>query len=144
MKKLFSNLKLLCLMALALVATCCFSSCGGKGQGEVLHQEEKMIVISVLEAEEGATLKSVIDAMVEEGDFTYEEDGSGLITTINGYTATGSEYWGLYASDNDYANTEWGTADYNGTTYGSAMFGYTTLPVVEGGVYIWKITIMAW
>ena len=63
-----------------------------------------------------------------------------MVTSINGITQTANTYWMLYTSDEDNANTGWGTYDYDGKSLGSAIYGAESLTVKDGCVYVWVFT----
>ena len=152
MKKLFTLLALcLALLAAFGLAACTQKpspsttpSVGGGSvepipMGEILSVTDTQIVISVNEVEEGTTLIAVMAELKANNALSYEI-ANGMITSLNGKTTAANEFWGLYTSDAELSNTEWGTAEYEGKTYGSAMFGAETMPVISNGIYIWKLS----
>ena len=142
--------KWLAKISVCLVALCTFAfgvmaaGCGGKtpkaAQGKVLYADENTVVMTVLSAEEGATLKDVMTVLKEEGELTFVDDGTGMIVSVNERGVSGNEFWGIYTSAKDYSNTAWGTTEYDGETLGSAMFGYVALPALEGEFYVLELT----
>jgi hypothetical protein len=80
-----------------------------------------------------------MDKMQEDGEISFEQSG-GMILTVNGKGTAGREFWGLYTSATDFANSGWGSVVVDGVTYDSATLGYESLPALEGETYIWKIS----
>ena len=81
-------------------------------------------------------LSESMELLKKNGKLTYEISG-GMVTSINGKANSANEFWMLYTSDTEMANTAWGTYEYEGQTLGSAIVGAEALPVVDGGIYIW-------
>ena len=136
MKKL---LALLLTLVCALSLACCSLPFFGKAAATV-EKSEGRVVITVNEADEGATLLAVMEALQEEGKLTFTMDATGMVTSIEGTSnaADWSACWMLYTSDDELANTEWGTVEYNGEVYASAVLGANALLVSEGEIYIWS------
>lgn len=106
---------------------------------EVLEKTDTTLVISINEVSGETTLLSVMKTLKEAGAITYETDATNMILSINGKTPDTGSYWMLYTSDEEMANTSWGTIAYNGQTYGSAILGAESLPVASNAIYVWKI-----
>ena len=124
-----------------LLMLCCLASCKqtqGEAKAIVEQTTETMVVIKVNEAEDGATLLSVMEALRSEEKLSFEL-ASGMISSINGKAnpADYSSCWMLYTSDTEMANTEWGTTEYHGNTLGSAILGADALTVIADAYYIW-------
>ena len=128
-----------CLAFCTLVATLCFVACGEKHADGDAVAEEGLLVVTVTEADVGATLKDAMRVMQSNGELTFTDDGTGMITGINGYAPTGNEFWALYTSCADYVMSGYGIV-YDGVTYDSATLGYASLPAIVGETYIWKIS----
>ncbi|MBQ9118331.1 MAG: hypothetical protein IJY11_03915 [Clostridia bacterium] len=144
MKKLLRKLTLIGLVVCTLVVCLCAAACSGKAaDGNVVYVAEDALAITVTEAEEGATLKDVMKKMQEDGKITYVEDGSGMVTTINGRKAvsgaSGGEYWALFTSDENYGDTDSALTIEGLPTCYYAMVGYASMPAVEGETYLWAI-----
>ena len=95
-----------------------------------------MVAIKVEKAEDNAMLIEVMEYLQEENALAFEVSG-GMVTSINQKANGANEFWMLYTSDTEMANTAWGTYEYEGQTLGSAIVGAEALPVVDGGIYIW-------
>lgn len=127
---------------LALVCAClCFVGCDKKDEQKtvecsVISSTQTQVVISVTSLTGEWTLEECMEKLSTEGQITYTLSG-GMLTELNGKANGGNNYWMLYTSDAEFANTSWGTVDYDGKTYASAVFGAETLPVKEGNTYIW-------
>lgn len=120
--------KFLFSVLLAFVATF-LPSCGEK-------KEVKPVAIVCESAEEGDTLLTLMDKLVEDGSLKYEMS-DGMILSINGTANGTNSYWMLYTSDEENSNADWGTYRYEGQTLGSATLGASELPVAAGEVYVW-------
>ncbi len=136
MKKL---LALLLTLVCALSLACCSLPFFGKAAATV-EKSEGRVVITVNEADEGATLLAVMETLQEEGKLTFTMDATGMVTSIEGASnaADWSACWMLYTSDDELSNTEWGTVEYNGEVYASAVLGANALLVSEGEIYLWS------
>ena len=137
MKKLLSLL-LVVVGAFALV--CCGQSNGEAKTVVAVAKEENTVVIIVEELAGTATLLAVMEDLREEGKLTFAADLSGMVQSIEGKEnpADWSACWMLYTSDEEMANTDWGTIEYEGVVYGSAILGARALEVVAGATYIWS------
>ena len=101
------------------------------------NQEAKPVVITVSEeVADGTTLLAYMEDMQADGTISFSVQG-GMVSEINGVENGTNSYWMLYTSDENNANTAWGTYEYEGQTLGSATLGAETLTVVGGEVYIW-------
>ena len=140
MKRCKTKLLTWLLVLYSLLLGVCLFACGqtqGDTNGRVCCAK---VVVEVTAAEDGDTLKDVMDKLQAEGKLSFVDQG-GMITEINGHAVTGNEFWALYTSLEDYANTDWGTTSYKGITYASAMLGYASLPAEVGAVYVWEISV---
>ncbi len=141
MKKFLSKVSVGLLVAFTVCALCLFAGCKkGSADGKVLFAEQGTLVLTVTEASEGATLEDVMEKMQADGKLTFAQEG-GMLTGINGYTPATGEYWFIYTSCADYANTAYGEYEYEGTKYGSSTLGYQELPAVEGAIYIFNASV---
>ncbi len=95
-------------------------------------------VVSVKNAnlEKGTTLADVMEELKDERTFTYTFS-QGMLTELNGKKNGEGYYWMLYTSDDERANTAWGTYLYEGQALGSATVGAESLPAKDGEVYVW-------
>ena len=89
----------------------------------------------------GQTLLSFMQASTLKGLMEFSL-ANGMVVSINGVENTSdySKCWMLYTSDENMANTAWGTVEYQGNIYGSAVKGVTELTIIENGLYIWVYT----
>ena len=97
-----------------------------------------VIDLGGVEVSGGETLLDIMEALEEEGELSFKCT-DGMITSING-TANAVTYnpcWMLYTSDEENANTAWGTFEHNGETLGSAVVGAESLVVKTGEIYVW-------
>ena len=132
----------------AMLSVCMLVACQKKGETKAVVLEsvtETMIVMKVVEAEEGATALSALTKLKTDGEITFEAQEStygAYITSINGKaeeSSGNSGYsWMLYTSDEANANKTWGTCEYDGKVYGSAAAGANMLKAVQGAYYIWS------
>lgn len=128
------------LLVSLVLSACCMLGCGkGKATAVVKESTATRVVIEVSEAEENATLLSVMEKLQKDEKLTFTLSGT-MVTGVNGKeNATDfSSCWMLYTSDTEMSNTEWGTIEYDGKTLASAIVGADTLTVISGGVYIWE------
>ena len=120
------------------------ASCGLFGGDEktviasVERKEDTMVAIKVEKAGEDVLFMDVMEYLQEENELAFEVSG-GMVISINGKAnaADWSASWMLYTSDEEMANTAWGTYEYNGETLGSAIVGAEALPVADGESYMW-------
>ena len=135
MKKVWTKLSSWILAICALVLAIGLTSCTPRTSESVL------LVITVTEAEEGATLKDVMTQMKEDGELTFTDVG-GMITEINGYVpdSDAHEFLALYTSLDGYTFAAYGTIVVDGVTYESSIVGYDILPAVVGETYIWGVS----
>lgn len=144
--------KICSIITLFLTLVLCICGCTackketGETKSLVLESvTETMVVMKIVEAEEGATALSALTKLKEDGaiDFISKQGAYGAyITSINGKaeqaSGTSGYSWMLYTSDTDNASTEFGSVEYNGKTYGQASAGASSLVVKEGEYYIWS------
>lgn len=126
----------------ALIALLAVVGCSEKGDGDVVAKVEAAettleIVIEQLEGE--MTLLEAMQALETQGEFTFEADATGMIVSINGKenASDWSKYWALYILDAELSEMAYGI-EWKGQQLGFSNFGASTLPVEEGGVYVWK------
>ena len=107
----------------------------------VINVSDTTIVLAPTSDYVGQTLLSFMQASTLKGLLEFSIT-NGLVTSINGTenTADYSKVWMLYTSDENMANTAWGTVEYQGNVYGSAVKGVTELTIIENGLYIWVYT----
>ena len=135
MKKVWTKLSSCFLAICALVLAIGLTSCTPR------TSESVVLVITVTEAEEGATLKDVMTQMKEDGELTFTDVG-GMITEINGSVpdSDAHEFLALYTSLDGYTFAAYGTIVVDGVTYESSIVGYEALPAVVGETYIWGVS----
>jgi|GEM_PF-2058424 len=141
MKKLWTKLIIFCTTICTLVGLLCLSSCAApqkQADGTVVHREAGLLMIRIDSADEGATLKDAMTKMQTDGEIAFEEDGTGMILSVDGYAASGSGWWGLYTTDEEF---DMGYPAYNFTyqeeTYFFSSLGHALLPVAVGETYVW-------
>ena len=107
----------------------------------VINVSDTTIVLAPTSDYVGQTLLSFMQASTLKGLLEFSLT-NGMVTSINGKenTADYSKCWMLYTSDENMANTAWGTVEYQGNVYGSAVKGVTELNIIENGLYIWVYT----
>jgi hypothetical protein len=100
---------------------------------------ENTLVIQVEEVENSdlATLMNVMLKLEEQKQFAFSTDPTGMITQIGEKKNGGNSYWMLYTTDEEMADTSWGTYEYEGEILGSAILGANVLIVQSGETYIW-------
>ena len=137
MKKLLSLL--LTVVAIFALSSCGLSNGGAKTVATVV-KEENTIVITVEELEGACTLLALMEKLQEDGKLTFTVDLTGMVQSMEGKAnpADWSACWMLYTSDEEMANTEWGTIEYGGAVYGSAILGANALEVIAGATYVWS------
>ena len=86
---------------------------------------------------EDKTLKDFMQILQDEEMLTFETS-NGMITSINGTSNTTNSFWMLYTNDAELSNTAWGTIEYNGETFASAIYGFESLTLKDGCIYIWS------
>ena len=140
-RKTASLLSLILSVVFALGAASCGLFDGDEKAiiASVERKEDTMVAIKVEKAEDNAMLIEVMEYLQEENALAFEVSG-GMVTSINGKAnaADWSASWMLYTSDEEMANTAWGTYEYEGQTLGSAIVGAEALPVADGEIYIWS------
>ncbi len=124
-------LMLTCIVAFGLVA--CKKSKNVKIDGDFV-----VIVADQEKFEQGDTLKSYMELLQEEGQFTFVIS-DGMVTSIDGKSGGANEYWMLYTDDEANANEAWGICEYDGKTYKSVTLGAEALEVKDGCTYIWYL-----
>ena len=135
--------RLLCLLLTVLAVitlSCCGASNGGGKTVATVTESENMVIITVEELDGTVTLLELMKDLREEGRLDFTADLSGMVQSIGGKAnaADWSACWMLYTSDEEMANSEWGTIEHGGATYGSAILGANALSVIAGEVYIWS------
>lgn len=137
--------------ALAVLSAICLFACGkadgtkkdiGKLVCTLVSVEERAVVISVSETDGKCTVLDCMEKLSASADgFSYEISG-GMVVSVNGKqnSTADKNYWFLYTSDKDMANTAWGTYEYQNEVLGSTVVGAESLKVVAGEVYVWAYT----
>ena len=139
MKRKIVSLLFVLLSLFTMVFAACEKEIGSPAQFglEVVSITETEVVL-LGKGNSTGRLSDGMELLKEGGKLTYETSG-GMVTSINGKAnaADWSASWMLYTSDEEMANTEWGTYEYNGETLGSAIVGAESLFVASGEFYIW-------
>ena len=142
MKKKLSILSILLVLVFAL---CTFAACSrGIAEVTVLKSEGEVLVIRAEETKTDVSFGDVLLDLKESGKIEFEAttgDYGLFITSVNGRTATGNEFWAVYTTLSkyegvEYSNTDYGTYTYGDTVCPSASVGVDGLPMVEGYLYI--------
>ena len=134
--------RILCALLLITILAGMLSLSGCKSEPLVIQESDTYVVLKVTkEVLNGSTNMVLIDYMdqlVKEGKLTCTIE-NGMVTSINGIqnAADYSSCWMLYTSDEDNANTGWGTVEFEGKEYGSAISGAETLKIKADQLYIW-------
>ncbi len=105
----------------------------------VLKKTNDCLVIHVDICRDEYKLIDVMKDLQESDKITYTMNGT-FLSSLNGVTPTGKQFWALYTSDTELSNTAWGSYTYEGKTYGSSILGVTELPIAENGYYIWALS----
>ena len=128
------KIKVLLLSLLFVFSLVFFPSCGKDKDVEPV-----VIDLTTVGVQSGETLLDIMEEMQAEGKLTFV-CVDGMVTSING-TANSITYnpcWMLYTTDEENANSDWGTVEYNGETLGSAIVGADALEVLTGCIYVWE------
>ncbi len=139
MKKLT---KIVVVIMIAVFTLCLFACTGEEGNVTlvVAGNETKTYNVDTT-GKELSTLKDLMDYLVENDQFSYEETG-GFVTVVNDKIPNANEFWGIYTDlvigEIEYFDMEWGT-EVDGKMYGSASQGIEDLPLSSGTTYIFKI-----
>ena len=143
MKKLLKSASALTLLLVLLIGTLAMSSC--KKDPLVIYDSDTTIVIRCEQTDGSTALIDYMNALKTDGDLDFTIE-NGMITSINGIDnpADYSSCWMLYTSDEEMANSAWGTVLYNDAEYGSAILGAGDLKIKEGCLYIWVFKEMSW
>ena len=132
MKKTISRLICLLLCLLFCFATvACTKTVKIDGDFVLITAETKNVG-------ENATLIEYMEYLKENGKLDYEI-ADGMILSIDGKKGSSNQYWMLYTSDEENANSAWGNCEYEGTVYASASYGAEELLIKDGCVYIWYL-----
>lgn len=105
----------------------------------ILEKTNDCLVIHVGVCRDEYKLSDVMEALQTEGKITYTMNGT-FMSSLNGVTPEGTNFWALYTSDEEFSNTAWGSYEYNGKNYGSSSLGMESLAVAEGEYYIWALS----
>lgn len=108
----------------------------------VIKQSDTYIVVTAsaeqMQIAEDTTLADYMSSLKSDGKLDFEMK-NGMVSSINGIEnpADYSSCWMLYTSDEQNANSAWGTVEYEQNVYGSAILGAESLIIKEGCIYIW-------
>ena len=101
------------------------------------NQEAKPVVITVSEeVSSETTLLVYMQDLQENGNLSFTVQ-NGMVAEMNGVKNGVNGCWMLYTSDENNADTAWGTYEYEGAILGSATLGASELVVVANAVYVW-------
>ncbi len=108
----------------------------------VIKESDTYIVIKAsseqMKITKDTTLLEYMNSLKEDGELEFEVE-NGMICSVNGIENPSdySSCWMLYTSDEENANSAWGTVEYEGELYGSATYGAEMLKIKDGCLYIW-------
>ena len=129
------------LLLTVVMSVCTLVGCNknGSAKAEIVSKTETMVVIKINETEGFATLLDAMNYLKDEGELTFEMDGT-MVSAIEGKAnpADFSACWMLYTSHAEMSNTEWGTITYEENTYSSAIVGADSLTIMAGEYYVWS------
>lgn len=127
-RRIFMKRATVFLISLFLSFCFSFASC---------NKEAKPVIITAdSSVAEGTTLLVYMEELQESGKLTFTVQ-NGMVTSLNGTKNGTNSYWMLYTSDENNANTAWGSFDYEGETLGSATLGVADILIVAGETYAW-------
>lgn len=105
----------------------------------VEKKTDDCLILHVTDLQGEYTLSEAMATLQSKGEISYAV-ADGMMTTLNGVTPEGRNFWALYTSDEEFSNTAWGSYEYNGKNYGSSSLGMESLAVAEGEYYIWALS----
>lgn len=130
--------------AITAFALTAFAACKNAADvdAELLVSDEKLVVIRA--CADGGSLEDAMKSFSDGGRLNYEGSKSqyGLyLTSVNGYTPSGEEYWTVYTTLGDYdgvsySDADYGVFEYDGEVCACAMFGVSDLPLVADNLYV--------
>lgn len=148
------TMKVMVSILVLLIIVCAFVGCEKGPQTTVPENENPQVVIQegnavvvvavkeYMDKAKDNYLKSYLDVLVEEKILTYtgKEDTWGIfVTEVNGITTTKTnEFWGIYTSDEENANREYGI-EYNSKFWYQTNFGISQMPIKENVQYLFII-----
>ncbi len=148
MRNFLSAFSVLVALVCAIVLVGC-SEPNGEGDGALSRTDVTLLESEthvVFRAETTRLDASLFDAMQllqgVEFSFTYEVGDYGAqILTVNGVAPADRQFWAIYTSLTEYdgvsySSTEFGSYEYGDLTLGSASYGCSSLPLVEGAIYV--------
>ena len=136
MKKVLSVLLAMLILSSTMLLTAC------KSEPLVIKDSDTYIVVKTTKAAMGdktdMLLIDYMETLKQKGELEFAVK-DGMITSINGIDnpADFSSCWMLYTSDEENANSAWGTVEYEGKQYGSAVSGAEALKIKPDQLYIW-------
>lgn len=134
--------KIISLVLAIMLLACTVLLSGCKSEPLVIKDSETCIVIKTTQEAMGdkndMLLIDYMNKLADEEKMTCKIS-NGMVTSINGIDnpADFSSCWMLYTSDEENANTAWGTVQYDGKEYGSAVSGAEALKIKPDQLYIW-------
>ena len=145
-KSLLICLLAMCCTLFSFFATACTKTKEGPAMESIVASveftDENTVAIRVSDVYDNTFLLTVMQTLQMHEKLTFTKDSTNMVTGINGKQnpADWSACWMLYTSDTDFASEQFGSCIYDGVEYDSAIFGAAQMPVVNGGLYIWKYT----
>ena len=134
-----------------------FASCalfGSENDGaavqnaKVLAKSENLVVIQVLECQEGASVFDAMQFLKEKGELEFVSESSAYgesLLSLNGKDnpADWSYYWQFYVSDETQGNPDT-TYVFEETTCYFAQKGISGITARKDGIYLWEFAKSTW
>lgn len=133
--------RMLAFLFVLVVAFASFACAGGAVTAKVDYSAEKETVIAVSEADGKATLIDAMKELKADEKLSFESSTSTygeFITAVGGVEAGATEFWAIYTTDTESANTDISVA-VDGRTYYQAMLGASSLVVKKGERYLLRL-----
>ena len=133
--------RMLAFLFVLVVAFASFACAEGAVTAKVDYSAEKETVIAVSEADGKATLIDAMKELKADEKLSFESSTSTygeFITAVGGVEAGATEFWAIYTTDTESANTDISVA-VDGRTYYQAMLGASSLVVKKGERYLLRL-----
>ena len=133
--------RMLAFLFVLVVAFASFACAGGAVTAKVDYSAEKETVIAVSEADGKATLIDAMKELKADEKLSFESSTSTygeFITAVGGVEAGATEFWAIYTTDTENANTDI-SVSVDGRTYYQAMLGASSLVVKKGERYLLRL-----
>ena len=133
--------RMLAFLFVLVVAFASFACAGGAVTAKVDYSAEKETVIAVSEADGKATLIDAMKELKADEKLSFESSTSTygeFITAVGGVEAGATDFWAIYTTDTENANTDI-SVTVDGRTYYQAMLGASSLVVKKGERYLLRL-----